>query len=642
MSGIMAIVSLDGRTVPAELARAQLEAIAHRGEWAPALHEAPGIALGHVNMPRTPEAEREYLPASDASGRYWITWDGRLDNRDELAAELGFDPISRREKTDADYVLAAYARWGEECVHHLLGDWAIAIWDSVERRLFCAKDPLGWRQLYYAEGGGLFMAGSEPQQLFAGGLIAREPNVDYVLRLLGDALHEPGATCYAGISELQGGQTLVTEPGAPARIAQYWEPAYEAQQRHKHVSGYVEEFEHLTSVATRARLRSNRPIASFVSGGLDSSYVTAVAAGLHPELQALTLYVPGTTYLDERKYARIVAERSHVPLHEIDVSECWHLSSEWLPDRYFDQPYLPGAGAPLRKVASVAKESGAGVILGGEGGDEWIRGVWYGSPYRYVSSALVAGEWRAAYRIAGECEAGRSVPRRLVAAAMEAIALPVAQRFQTHRLPEGPLSRYPAWVAPRDGWHPQSLLNRPSWWAPEPRMRATLQRYREALGMEAGWRDRHIFAGNGLELRSPFYDLRLVEMLLSSPEWVKRHDGQERALLRAALRRAGIPEVASRRDKGTYVEHNRKGLRDRESGRLADAIARLGELPGIHIDGVRLEVDAWERAGHPPRQTVYRFATTGIWLRQLDAELAPRTTGAPAAKSARREEVMQA
>ena len=90
MSGIMAIVSLDGRPVPPELARAQLSAIAHRGEWEPVLGGARRRPRPR-DLPRTPEAEREFLPASDSTGRSWMTWDGRLDNREELASLLRLD-----------------------------------------------------------------------------------------------------------------------------------------------------------------------------------------------------------------------------------------------------------------------------------------------------------------------------------------------------------------------------------------------------------------------------------------------------------------------------------------------------------------------------------------------------------------------
>ena len=125
MSGIMAIVSLDGRPVPTELARKQLAAIAHRGEWAPRLWEAGGRRTGpscqtaaHArSRPRSPSGKR------CSTGRYWITWDGGLDNRHELAGLLGLDSPRKRRLTDADYVLAAYQRWGAECVRKLLGDW---------------------------------------------------------------------------------------------------------------------------------------------------------------------------------------------------------------------------------------------------------------------------------------------------------------------------------------------------------------------------------------------------------------------------------------------------------------------------------------------------------------------------------------
>ena len=221
MSGIMAIVSLDGRPVPPELARAQLSAISHRGEWEPRLWEAPGIALGHVNLPRTPEAEREILPASESTGRYWITWDGRLDNREELASLLRLDAEQARSMTDADYVLAAYRELGDDCVHKLLGDWAIVIWDSVERKLFCAKDPLGWRQLYYAEADGLLLVGFRASATVRGRVFGRVVDEKYVLRHLAGAIQEPRGTYYAGVRALRGGESATVRSGAVV-IARFW------------------------------------------------------------------------------------------------------------------------------------------------------------------------------------------------------------------------------------------------------------------------------------------------------------------------------------------------------------------------------------------------------------------------------------
>ena len=98
-----------------------------------------GIALGHVSLPTTPEAEREELPGCCRGRRFWLTWDGRLDNREELAGALEWQAPVGSTATDAEYVLAAFQRWGDACVDRLLGDWAIVIWDARERRLLSPR-----------------------------------------------------------------------------------------------------------------------------------------------------------------------------------------------------------------------------------------------------------------------------------------------------------------------------------------------------------------------------------------------------------------------------------------------------------------------------------------------------------------------
>ncbi len=637
----MAILSLDGRPVPGDLARAQLNAIAHRGEWEPRLWEAPGIALGHVHLPRTPEAEREVLPATDSSERYWITWDGRLDNRAELASLIQLDSERARQMTDADYVLAAYTKWQDECVHHLLGDWAVVIWDSKERRLFCAKDPLGWRQLYYAEHDCLLFVGSEPQQLFAGGVVERVANLDAMLRMLGNALQEPGSTFYEGVSELPGAQTVSFTADGQRASTTYWIPPADQHNRHRDAEDYVDEFEHLMVFATEARLRSNRPVASFVSGGLDSSYVTAVAARIDPQVQAFTLFAPDTEYLDERNYARVVAERCGISLTEVDISDCWHLSSKWLPDECFDQPYVPGAGASLRKLASAAADTGVGVVLGGEGGDEWIRGVWYGSPYRNISSALSARQWRTACRLARTCRDGRGVPARLVAGVVELISPKLATYALARNHAYRWQNEFSPWVTSKPDWRSAESLNHPENWTIARGIAATFEQLRSVLSPEAAWRDRHVFSSNHVEPRSPIYDLRVVEMLCRTPEWVKNYTGKERSLLRTALHRTNLSEIAERKTKGTYVELNRIGLSDKERTRLSCSIKCVSETLGIVPENVNAEIVDWIDNDYEARQSVYRIGTSGIWLHQLDGCGAPSGGALLPAKTSWRKEVIR-
>ena len=110
------------------------------------------------------------------------------------------------------------------------------------------------------------------------------------------------------------------------------------------------------------------------------------------------------------------------------------------------------------------------------------------------------------------------------------------------------------------------------------------QLYRQVAGPEIGWRDRHVFLGQGLELRSPFNDLRVSEMLASTPHWVKQHTGMHRGLLRAALERAGLPEIAARKDKGHYAEQAIAGVVRNERPRVAAGLASASLCTGVRSD----------------------------------------------------------
>ncbi len=617
MSGIMAIVSLGGRPVPPELPRAQLAAIAHRGEWEPKLWEAPGIALGHVNLPRTPEAEREVLPASDASGRYWITWDGRLDNRDELAGKLGYDVAQRAEKTDADYVLDAYIKWKDDCVHHLLGDWAIVIWDNETRRLFCAKDPLGWRQLYYAEHDGVLAVGSEPQQFFANGWLSAAANYDFVLRTLGQAVVSPSSSCWKDVSELRGGETLQANPHG-SQLAVYTPYPTIRERNYKNALSYVDEFEDLVLKATIARLRSNVQVACSLSGGLDSSYTTAIANEVRGGLRSFTVFVPGTKALDERSYARLVARQAGSELIEIDVSDCWHLSTRWLPDETLDQPIIPGAGPSLRKLAEKASAAGVGVLIGGEGGDEWLGGSWSPASYPAIASAICSGQFRLARTIVHR--------RRGTLARAKAVATSVVDGFSPNVVKSAiqPFRRrnriaLRPYVQPGQNWFPLESVGYARPWNLERRAAGTFAIYRQVVANEVGWRDRHVFSSHGIENRSPFNDWRVVELLASTPDWAKQFSGEYRAILRCALQREGLGTIGARRTKGTYAELARLGILEREYERTAKGLNEVSTLESVHAPTIESEFQRWRRSSDAANGDIFRLATTGLWLNQLNS-----------------------
>ena len=504
--------------------------------------------------------------------------------------------------TDADYVLAAYQRWDAECVHKLLGDWAIVIWDSRERKLFCAKDPLGWRQLYYAERDGLLTVGSEPQQLFAGGFMPKEVNNEYVLRFLGDALQEPGETCYAGVMELQGGRTLTVSGSAVARRT-FWAYPRVSTRKYRQPQEYVEEFKQLFDVAVTARLRTNRPVGVFLSGGIDSSYITAIAAQKYPELLTISAHAPGTKWLDERKHSDLVALHCGVGNVQVDISDCWSLSRIWLPRASFDQADQPPQGATHVRLAVASRENGVGVMLGGEGADEWMTG----NPS--VGNALAAWNPRQALRLARK----RKRPlRAFVYGAYQGLA-PLGVRRSVRRL-RGKGDAFSPFVETRANWEGLAGSEGPAAWQHAATAKYEWRAYREAAGAVIGWRDRNAFAPNQIDLRTPFNDLRIVELMASTPPWIKQFRGRRKDILRESEYSVLPQSIPDRSDFGLYVELMERGVATGEADRVETAIDALGTFAGVDAQLMEREVHQWALEGHEWWEPNWHAVTAGLWL----------------------------
>lgn len=624
MSGFFVVLSLDGRPVTETIARAHVAAVARRGDREPRLRLGPGVALGHANLPTTPEAEGEDLPAADPTGRYWITWDGRIDNRTELAGALDLEPIAARRMTDADYVLTAYAHWGDLCVEHLLGDWAFVIWDAHARRLFCAKDPLGWRQCYFARHDGFLLLGSEPEQLFAGGHLPRAINQEYLLRYLGMAFQEPGETCYAGVYQLEGGQSLVvTETALSVRSYRRQPPVERCPYRQP--EEYVDEFVAVFREATAARLRSNRPIGVYLSGGLDSSYVAAVAAGEGADITAVTGYAPGTRYMDERCHARTVTEHLGIDAVEVDVGDCWSLSSHRLPDAIFDEPGHQLQSATQLRLGTASRDAGLGVMLGGEGGDEWLTG-----DDGYLADAVLRGRLGHAWRMARQSRPAGNALRAILHNCYRDLAPSIFQDSVDHlRGRDLGIGCSPI-VEPNPTWTSIASAMRS---VPRSRARSvamTWRLYREIAGPAVSWRDRHAFAPNGVELRTPFNDRRVVELMAATPDWIKWHNGRPKDLLRDAEYRFLPRTIPDRTDRGIYRELMQAGVFEQERERVTQAIDAVLGIEGVRRDRALAEISRWRERRHHWWQPSWRLITAGLWLRAVDtprsaAPVAPLT-----------------
>ena len=149
MSAVVGIFYLDERPVAASELNEMLESLAHRGPDGSGAWREGATGLGHRMLWTTPESLHERLPLADQTGKLAITADARIDNRQELIHLLGVADRPAEPISDSQLILAAYEKWGEQCVERLLGDFAFAIWDGRRQSLFCARDPLGVKHFYY-------------------------------------------------------------------------------------------------------------------------------------------------------------------------------------------------------------------------------------------------------------------------------------------------------------------------------------------------------------------------------------------------------------------------------------------------------------------------------------------------------------
>ena len=279
MSGFFAVFDKAGALVGDEYRARMMDAIRDTGpDGAGTTKPRPFILLGHRKRNDTPESLSAVLPLT--KGNCTLVTDLRLDNRADLLEELGGKD---RGQPDSHLLLDAYLKWGCECVTHLLGEFSFALWDDLEQRLFCARDPLGDRILYYGWSGTRLVCSNEIRAVLAFPGIddeVDELSIAHSLVRRGMFLSDTTRTMFARVAQLPPGHAC-TASASGLRTSRYWSiedlessplPKASPAEHHQRLRAVLAE-------AVRCRLRGLRPVASHLSGGLDSSTVACVAAG---------------------------------------------------------------------------------------------------------------------------------------------------------------------------------------------------------------------------------------------------------------------------------------------------------------------------------------------------------------------------
>jgi len=336
------------------------------------------VAVLYRALHTTKETRHEHQPQVLASGAI-LTWDGRLDNRKEVIDRLGTNLAE--DSTDLAIVSAAYERLGTDSFGKLIGDWAVSIWDRESRALILGKDPLGTRHLYYAASNDWvsWCTILDPLVLFAGRSLTIEE--EYVAGWLAyfPATH---LTPYVGIHAVPP-CTFVQLKQGNQRIVKYWDFDPAARIQYRTDQEYEEHFRAVFGQSICRRLRSDRPVLSELSGGMDSSSIVCMADALTAQgaseaaaLETVSYYDASERNWDEEPYFRLVEERRGRAGCHIDVHWGSGHSFEQAPDPLRATPSVNArVSAGSRKFAELVKSKGYRVILSGIGGDEVLGGV---------------------------------------------------------------------------------------------------------------------------------------------------------------------------------------------------------------------------------------------------------------------------
>ena len=540
MCGVVAILDSSGKPASAVELERMLGTIQHRGpDGSGTWCEVDGVGLGHVRLAVIDLSRDADQPFVSNDGALVLTYNGEIFNYVELRADLAALGHTFRTQSDTEVLLAAYEEWGHDVCSHLNGMWAFAIYDVRRRELFCSRDRFGIKPLYYATVGDRLLLASEVKALLAAEPSLAQIEAGAVSKLMRASLsgHVPEHFC-DGVRRFPAAHNMVAKLGQEPVFSRYWDyPA--SVDRGIPFETACEQFRALLVDAVRIRMRSDVPVGTTLSSGMDSSsLVCLLRTFYHGEHQAFTAQFEDSRYDESAAAGRLARDlgMTHFPIPT---------SVDFLPTlervvHHMDGPTECPATLPLWNIMRAMRERIV-VCLEGQGADELLGGYYQTVAPAAVLDAVRAGRWRqagAALRgalLPEDGDAGREARapgRGGVRAGLEFGRALVPSAHRAFRRVRGDEAVYAGVLAGGPDKEPErddvpdygeALSNELR--RSHERGLATLLHYGDAISM-----------AHSIESRLPFLDHRLVEFVFSLPGEYKLRDGRGKALLREAVR----------------------------------------------------------------------------------------------------------
>ncbi|MCI0656115.1 MAG: asparagine synthase (glutamine-hydrolyzing) [Acidobacteria bacterium] len=614
MCGIAGILRFNGQPAESREAEIMARVLSHRGPDGQGIHLDGPLALAHRRLSIIDLSSRANQPMSNEDGTVWVIHNGEIYNFLELRPELESKGHVFRSSGDSEVILHAYEEEGEDCVRRFNGMWAFALWDARRRRLLLSRDRLGEKPLYYVVNSDGILFASEAKALLALRPELAEPSLPEMAQFLAAGLTDTSeATMFRRVRQLLPGHHLVAHVDGRHEMKRYWAAPEPREVETISMDRAARSLRELLEDSVRLRLRSDVPVGTCLSGGLDSSSLVAVESS---QLGSQPIHTFSSVFQErefsEGHYVNAVNSAFTTVPHRVTPSRDF---SESLPRILWHQEVpIPGPGIYPQWCVMGLAEGKVKVLLDGQGADELLGGYFYFYPDHFAdllrSSFRPAGLWQLAMALARVCR--RSSP-------MQAARL-LKAGLRT-------LQGHPFHAGFKAGWHTSYLTADAA--------REVQEHLGPAIDAEAGYtavslhrevvqtslpillhyEDRSAMA-HGIETRVPYLDHRLVEFCMRLPGTLRIHAGETKAPLRRAMNPALPPVVARRIDKLGYPEPLANWLRQEAHGEVEEILlSQRARARGILIPEA-VERDLREHRGGRNRVIpLYRALTLELWFR---------------------------
>jgi asparagine synthase (glutamine-hydrolysing) len=629
MCGIAGYVRLAGGTGdPVPPLEGMADLLRHRGPDDHGVYRSPRgeVGFAHRRLSIIDLSSAGHQPMCTEDGALCVVYNGEIYNYAELDQLLESRGHRFRSRSDTETILHAYREWGPACVEHFNGMFSFALWDDRQKLLFCARDRFGEKPFYYNADGNRLAFASEIKALFLDPSVPRAVNRRVLHRYLVDGLLDADSeTFFTGIRSLPPAHSLTVREGRLS-LTRYWGlPGEAARERSTPGEALAEELVDLLRDSVRLRLRSDVPVGTCLSGGLDSSSIIWLMSRLQEGPISAFSVIYEEPGFDEGPYVRAMHGAIPLDAHEVrpdgsDLPETleriiWHN----------DEPSNSLGQYSQWHVMRLASEFGVKVLLNGQGGDELLGGY-----LRYIPT--YARELVRRRRLRSSLRELRGHQRlhgfSVLAGAKQVLYPLVPGRLRRayrglrgqYLMPESFLAADLAaeFAEPRDEEdfstlqdhlsHDLTVTSVPSLVHAEDRCSMAFSR----------------------EIRLPFLDHRLVEFMHAVPAHLKIHEGATKVLLRLGMAKEGLPErVRERHDKKGYPTPVGRWLRTSARSWATEILsspelARRGFVAPAQVkDALRLHMEGRTDSS----QLLWRWLCAELWARQfLDATASPAST----------------